>query len=219
MPKLGETKVIEKVETPAPGEMAKPVKPGRIATFDSPFSLDGVASMMGGRKKFWGFMRLSQEPEVRAVLARYDALSKSKQASASIDKVCADTGTDPAWLFGEVAKTAAQVNADMTKLVHVINAPAVTGALVEQAQKPEGDKARDQFFKNLCMGPPSRQTPMNQFGIFYNSGQDQAAGPPDTNEPPAAIPAGFTPIEELNRVDPTLGKVEEEDVENPSQED
>jgi hypothetical protein len=207
--KRGSRKAAEKVSAPEPGETAARPRRGRLPQFDY-LSVDGLARHLGGRRKFIDLARLSTEELVRSVVARWDALTKSKQGSQNLDNLVADCGLDPGWFVGKVSETMFSNGVEVTKLLMAIATPAVIQHSIEQSLTGKnGFKDRELLLKAARV-LPSAQPPQHNMAFMFGGTVPQI-DTDNNKEAPKQIEGSTEPpaVEDGNVIDQVFRELDE----------
>jgi hypothetical protein len=123
----------------------------------------GAIRIAGGKRKFIDYARYSADPEVAALVARWDSLSKSDRQALAITDMCHACGLEFADLFGQVSAQAFRHNANVAKLMAAVSQPRVVKATVDSAIQflgPDGVKDRQMLHthSNFLPVPKSAST-------------------------------------------------------------
>ena len=180
----------------------KPPPPGALQVLDeNRFSLDYIARKVGGKQFLVDLARNCGDAEIKAFVAAWDSLTKSKKSKTSLELVCQQVSIDPSWLYGRVSEEVSRRGADCTKLIGALAAPEVMQKTVDMAKTNDGWRDRQMFLKAARIIPTP--THANQFSLLAFGG---AIGVPE-QEPEEEVvepsaPVGLPSIEESNMADP-----------------
>lgn len=181
----------------------KPPPPGALEVLDeNRFSLDYIARKVGGKQFLVDLARNCGDAEIKAFVAAWDGLTKSKKKTTALELVCQQVSLDPSWLFGRISEEVSRRGADCTKLIGALAVPKVLEKTVEVALTDEGWRDRQMVLKAARIIPTP--THANQFSVLAFGG---VVGVPEQEQEEVEVvepssPAGLPSIEESNIADP-----------------
>jgi hypothetical protein len=136
----------------------------------------------GSKRKFLEYARTSEHPGVRALIQKWDGLSRSDRRALTITDLCAASEMKFSTLLAEVTGQAFEHNSDVSKLLAAVSQPRVVKATIDSAIRylgPDGVKDRQMLHSHSNFLP----VPKSASTIFRFQQQINNARESDGDEP------------------------------------
>lgn len=120
--------------------------PQRVGGGLTPFGLDLFAQRIGGKQSFIDMARWSQSQPVKALVRRWDGLSREQQESTPLGELSERFGLDPQGLVNEAVASFSRAQSMIAQLQCSMALPRLMQASIEAALRPEGGRERELHF-------------------------------------------------------------------------
>jgi hypothetical protein len=107
------------------------------------------------------YARLCEDESIKAVVHRWDTLSRYDQRRVSLEELCEAVGIRPGKLLGSVVEAAYDFNLDVGNLVAAVAHPRIVQTSIDRALTPDGVEDRRMHFQHTGYLPPPKGTVIN----------------------------------------------------------
>jgi hypothetical protein len=122
-------------------QIARALKVKKAMLMKMPFKGNlsfAISKIPGGKHTFLEFARMSENAEVKNLVAKWDSLKIADKQKCSIDDLCNAMGMRPLDLLKEVTGIAYEYNTDLSNFIAAVAQPRVVEAGIKKAMKPDG---------------------------------------------------------------------------------